>query len=96
MPNHSFIFDGGYELSKMGATWFTSYAYYDLCDKTHKNWELVKTYSTRISMYRRTTHYHKYWLEQVLNMEDNRLNTNTIKLDAKKTKEMARKIIIIL
>ena len=41
--NHDFNFDGGEYLTSMGATWFVSYSFHSLRDKTHKNWERVKT-----------------------------------------------------
>ena len=33
MANHHFSFAGGELLSKIGAAWFVSYAYYDKIDK---------------------------------------------------------------
>ena len=48
---HPFNFDGGEELSHMGATWFVSFAYYTYVDRTHKVWENVKTYVSRRSIF---------------------------------------------
>ncbi|MDR1468236.1 MAG: hypothetical protein LBT00_02960 [Spirochaetaceae bacterium] len=93
MGSHPFHFDGGRELSTMGATWFVSYLYYQKIDNTHRNWDSVKTCPNRISVFNRTQHYYRYWLERVLEMNDKRLNTTTIGLKAKETKEMAKKLL---
>ena len=42
---HSFAFEGGEDLTTMGATWFVSYCYYDKIDPTHKNWKKVETHT---------------------------------------------------
>ena len=93
MGRHPFNFDGGNELSTMGATWFVSYAYHTYKDRTHQNWKIVETHQSRASVFRRTTHYHKYWLEKILEMDEERLNTNSIQLEASQTKKMARQIL---
>jgi len=91
--NHDFNFDGGEHLTIMGATWFVSYSFYSLRDKTHKNWERVGTHKSRISVFNRTTKYHKFWLQQILNMDDSRLNTNKLELKATEIKLMARVLL---
>lgn len=91
---HSFNFDGGYLLSKMGATWFVSYSYYKIIDKRHENWSLISTCGSRASVYDKTKKYHLFWLKQVLQMEENRLNTNKIGVSAVETKRMAKEILI--
>lgn len=93
MSTHPFNFNGGSELSSMGATWFVSYAYYTHIDKSHKTWEKLKTHPYRASVFRRTTHYHKYWLERILEMDEKRLNTNMLQIDASRVKEMARQLL---
>ncbi|MHC6201924.1 hypothetical protein ACYULU_01865 [Breznakiellaceae bacterium SP9] len=93
MEDHSFNFAGGYELSKMGATWFVSYLYYTKINNTHANWQNVETSGTRAAMFRRTTQYHEFWLTQIVDMNDRRLNTNTIGLNAVQTKQMARELL---
>lgn len=93
MTTHSFNFEGGEELSKIGATWFVSYAYWDYIDKSHTNWTKVKTYPSRISTYSKTKQYHIFWLQQVLTMNPNKLISNKIKLYPETTKEMAREIL---
>jgi hypothetical protein len=87
--NHDFNFDGGEYLRKMCATWFVSYSFHGLRNKTHKNWKRVKTYESRISIFNQTTKYHKFWLQQVLNMDDSRLNTNKLGLKTVQVKLMA-------
>ena len=74
---HSFDFEGGEDLTTMGASWFVSYCYYDKIDRTHRNWE---KYPERVSIYNRTAHYHRSWLEKVSGMDTERLSTNTIGL----------------
>ena len=39
------------------------------------------SYDQRISLYKRTDKYHIKWLEEVCNMQDDKLNTNTLGLD---------------
>lgn len=62
MANHNFNFEGGEILRTIGATWLVSYAYYDHVDKTHTNWNEVKTTSQRISRYERSREHHTNWL----------------------------------
>ena len=93
MARHTFLFDGGEELTTMGAAWFVSYCYYDHIDRGHNNWETVSTASNRISVYRRTTNYHIYWLKKVLQMNEYNLNKNTIKLSGTEIKNMATKLL---
>ncbi|MBQ8239124.1 MAG: hypothetical protein IJZ39_13375 [Oscillospiraceae bacterium] len=93
MANHNFSFAGGDILSKMGATWFVSYAYYDKVDKNHTNWNRVSTASSRSSKYVSSVSYHKDWLSEVLVMKDENLSKNTIGLDAGQVKAMTREIL---
>jgi len=92
MKKHDFNFDGGADLRKIGASWFVSYAYYEK-NGTHDNWRNVKTYNNRISIFKKTTKYHQYWLTEVLKMTEARLNTNKIFLDAKMIKQMAKELL---
>ena len=78
MANHNFSFAGGDILSKMGATWFVSYTYYDRVDKNHRNWDRVSTAASRTSRYIAGIPYHKEWLQEVLVMNDKKLNTNKL------------------
>jgi len=92
MPGHAFNFNGGVELSRMAASWFVSYSYYLYKDKSHKNWQNV-SYQSRISVFNRTKNYHQFWLRKILEMDDNKLNTNKIGLDAAETKRLAKKLL---
>jgi len=89
---HNFNFDGGEYLTTMGATWFVSYSYH-LKYKEHMNWKKPKTHKGRISVFNRTNKYHKFWLQQVVNMDNDRLNTNKLDLDAEQVKQMAKTLL---
>lgn len=93
MVSHDFSFEGGDILSKIGATWLVSYAFYERIDRKHKNWANVSTCDSRISMYNKSRKYHKFWLEQVLIMNPNKLRTNKIELDSSTTKAMAKQLL---
>jgi len=93
MARHCFNFDGGCDLTTMGATWFVSYSFHVYINKSHINWKNVSTYNTRINVFNKTKNYHKFWLEQILEMNDKKLKTNKIKLNAKETKEMAKVLL---
>lgn len=90
---HEFNFWGGDKLSVIGATWFVSYAYYNRIDSKHCNWGKVKTWKSRESVYFHTQEYHKFWLEQIANMNNDLLKTNKIGLDPIETKRMAKEIL---
>lgn len=93
MARHPFNFDGGEDLTTMGATWFVSYMWYSVMDPAHKNWKHVSTYKNRISTYEHTKHYHVYWLKKVLEMDVNNLNKNTIGLNGHNVIAMAGKLL---
>ncbi len=93
MARHTFNFEGGEDLTTMGATWFVSYKYYELIDRNHVNWNKVKTSKSRSSVYNRTTTMHNYWLTKVLEMDNYNLNKNTIGLDAEQVKSLTRLIL---
>ena len=90
---HNFNFDGGEYLRKIAATWFVSYSYYLFKDKSHLNWKKISTAKDRISVYNKTAEYHKFWMGMILNMNNNLLNRNHIKLDANETKKMAMELL---
>ncbi len=92
MKVHNYNFDGGEALRKIGAAWFVSYAYYEKRDRTHTNWMRVKTTKTRSSNYERSREYHKFWLNKVLLMNDEKLNRNTLGLNASDIKDLAKKL----
>ena len=90
---HTFNFDGGEDLTTMGACWFVSYLYYTKIDKNHKNWDRVSTTSSRISVFRRTSYYHKYWLTEILKMDVGNLNKNTLGLSGYDVKRMVEECL---
>ena len=93
MHAHGFSFSGGEILTRIGATWFVSYAYYERVDPSHMNWKQVSTFQSRISAYRSAGEYHKVWLNEVLAMNPLSLNKNTIGLDAQQIKKMSQEIL---
>lgn len=93
MGRHIFSFEGGDELTTMGACWFVSYCYYKNIDSNHKNWNNVSTVSNRVSVYTGTKHYYKYWLLEVLKMADKNLNKNSLGLSAYQVKKMASELL---
>lgn len=90
---HPFHFVGGEYLTTIGACWFVSYAFYEHIDKNHTAWCNVATRTSRESTYRRTRAYHRYWLEQILKMNDVNLNRNTLHLTAAEVKTMAAQLL---
>ena len=94
MARHTFNFDGGDELTTIGASWFVSYSYYKVIDPLHTNWNKVTTHKNRISRFDATTKYHKYWLGKIMDMDDKRLNKNEILLSSTDIKKMAMEILI--
>jgi len=93
LSSHPFNFDGGSELADIGATWFVSYKYHIICDKSHLNWNIVDSVERRINIFKKTNQYHKFWLDEILKMNNNRLNTNEIGVNARDTKKMANCIL---
>jgi hypothetical protein len=93
MARHVYNFDGGEELTTMAASWFVSYSYYQRRDETHMNWKRASNYDNRISVFNRTDNFHQFWLQQVLEMNDNRLETNEIELTGPQIKQMARELL---
>ena len=93
LKKHDFSFPGGALLSRMGASWFISYSYYEKINKTHKNWSLISTVHDRISKYKQGTIYHEVWLKKVLEMNPVNLNKNQIELDAQDVFAMARELL---
>ena len=96
MARHVFSFNGGELLTSMGASWFVSYCYYEYIDKTHQNWNIVKTAANRKSVYLRTRQYHKNWLKEILKMNDGNLNRNSLNLKAPQIKQMVSGLLAIV
>ncbi len=84
------------KLRTMGASWFVSYAYYNLCDANHMNWNKATTIKPRLSSYNNGQQYMETWVNMVLDMNDNNLGKNHIGLNAGDIKRMAEKILIVL
>ena len=101
-PNnrHSFKFEGGDDLTTMGASWFISYLYYITIDSEHRNWEKPKTKDSRISVFIRSQCYstskglpmHRHYVEQVCSMSPLMLSKNKIGISGEKVLEMAGKL----
>lgn len=90
---HTFAFEGGEQLTTIGATFFVSYLFYQQIDSTHRNWESVKTKNSRISTITNSRKYHRAWLERVDAMSDANLDKNTLGLNGARVKAMARAIL---
>lgn len=92
MGVHDYNFEGGDKLSKIGAGWFVSYCYYFKIKREHKNWDRVSTAKSRISNFKNSTQYHKYWLGQVLLMNNLKLK-NSFGVSAENIKLMAKELL---
>jgi hypothetical protein len=90
---HDFAFLGGDVLSKIGATWFVSFAFYETVDPSHRKWAGVKTAAMRQSTFRQSRENHRVWLEQVAGMNPSLLNRNTIGIPAHDCKAMALAVL---
>ncbi len=93
MTSHNFLFEGGDILTGMGASWFVSYAYYQLIDKTHNNWSNISTILPRISKYNKGKDFHKIWLQKIVDMNPQNLSKNTIGLSPADIKRMANELL---
>lgn len=93
MAYYHFDFPGGDQLNEIGASWFVSYIYHERIDKSHRNWNRVKTVPYRSSIYKNSRNYHKEWLQQVDRMSPDGLGTNTIGLSGFQIKDMAREVL---
>jgi len=86
---HTFSFEGGDQLTTIGATFFVSYLYHQHVDSTHRNWASIKTQKLRISTINRSEKYHRIWLKHIGSMNEANLNKNTLGLDGAAIKKMA-------
>lgn len=93
MARHIFTFQGGGDLTTMGACWFVSYCYYKRIKPSHLNWQKTSTYKNRISVFIKTRNLHKYYLERVLEMDITNLSKNQIDLSGIQIKVMAKEIL---
>ena len=93
MARHVFTFEGGADLTTMGACWFVSYCYNQKIDSNHRNWQNVSTTANRIYVFNKTQNKHRYYLERVLEMDNANLNKNRIDLSSIRVKEVARELL---
>ena len=93
MAQHTFTFQGGRDLTTMGACWFVSYCYYKKIKPSHLNWRKPSTYKNRICVFKKTENMHKYYLERVLEMDITNLNKNQMDLNGIRIKEMAAELL---
>ncbi len=87
-----FSFEGGEQLTTIGASFFISYLYHENVDADHKNWASIKTQKSRIATINRTKEFHQAWLKRVFSMKEVNLNRNTLELNGSVIKEMALSI----
>ena len=80
-------------LKSMGAVWFVSYLYYKQIDKTHKNWDYTSTTKMRVAFFNNSKDFHRIWLQEILLMNANKLNTNQIGLSANVIYKMAKTLL---
>ena len=95
---HDFNFEGGEFLTKIGAAWFVSFAYYEYIDKKHVNWKNRKfselSVQSRTSTYNKSKKYHIGWLNEVLNMQQLDKHQNYCGLHSNQIKAMAAEILL--
>lgn len=89
---HVFAFEGGEQLTTIGATFFVSYLYHRHVDSIHRNWDSIKTQKSRINTINRSVSYHRVWLNHIGSMSDANLNRNTLGIDGATVKKMAQTI----
>jgi hypothetical protein len=90
---HVFSFEGGEQLTTIGATFFVSYLYSQHVDSTHRNWDSIKTKTSRISTINRSVQHHRTWLEHIVRMNDANLSKNTLGLNGTAVKKMAEAVL---
>ena len=90
---HSFSFEGGEQLTTIGATFFVSYLSCRHVDSAHCNWDSIKTKTSRISTITSSEQYHRAWLERIGGMNEANLSKNSLGLDGTAVKEMARAVL---
>ena len=90
MPRTYYKFAGGKHLTHIGASWFVSYMYYSIEDKTHNNWKNVSNPMARASKCDNNSTYHKVWIEEIVDMNPNRLGSNKLGLSGNDIISMAK------
>lgn len=81
-------------INKIGASYLISYLYGKYIDKNHDNYKRRETDKTAL-IERYKNNYHKM-VEAVLEMDENKLESNEIGLSGAAVKKMAKKILPIL
>lgn len=94
--DHPFSFEGGNKLSKFGATWFVCYLYNKYIDNTFEIYKKVDTYKFRMALCDACGKYYKIWLNEIIKMNDKKLNKNSLKINSTQTKQMAQKLLSVL
>lgn len=104
-PNrNTFTFEGGEDLTTMGASWFISYLYHTKIDSNHLNWERTQATNRRISVFRRTSNtftsegiaMHLHYVRKISQMSTRRLSTNRIGLSGEQVTAMAKELLKLL
>ena len=81
-------------INKIGASYLISYLYGKYIDKNHDNYKRRETDKTAL-IERYKDNYHKM-VEAVLEMDENKLESNEIGLSGAEVKKMAKKLLPIL
>lgn len=81
-------------INKIGASYLISYLYGKYIDKNHDNYKRRETDKTAL-IERYKDDYHKM-VEAVLEMDENKLESNEIGLSGAEVKKMAKKLLPIL
>ena len=96
--SHDFNFEGGEILTKIGAAWFVSYAYYNYIDDKHLSWKNPKfselSKQSRTSNYNKSKHYHIAWLHEVMKMKQLDKHGNYCGLKSTQIQIMAAEILL--
>lgn len=101
---HTFSFEGGDDLTTMGASWFISYLYHIEIDSNHRNWEAPKTKNGRVSVFLRTkclstakgVAMHRHYVEQVCLMSPALLSKNKIGIRGERVIAMAKELLALM
>lgn len=83
-------------LRSMGASYFVSRLFFEEIDNNHLNWKRAGSQTTRNTNFNNSRDMHIKYLEAVVGMSPNKLNTNTIGLSGRKIIKMAEELLHIL
>lgn len=93
MANHDFNFENEKIFGRIGASWYSSFAYNKYCDSSHDNFKRVGTWRSRASNYKGYLELEKYFMEQIAAMSPERLSTNKIGLSGEEVIRMAKAVL---